>query len=105
MDQIAKHEDGVPLFKRLSQQLANDNLSRATARQALATLKGQDDSASDSGGEAGDSEGDEGTGLENPRKSIVCQIKLTAELMDKVTELGGETWLRKMIRKELKAAS
>ena len=102
MDQIAKHADGKPVFTRLANRLANGALTRAEARDALTKLKAD---PSEVDPDAGEEEDDEGGALENPKKSVVCQIKLTAELMDKFTELGGETWLRKIIRKELKAAA
>lgn len=88
------------MHARTPAYLANAALTRSEARDALTKLKGDpaEVEPEDDGSEV------EGEGLENPRKQIVCQIKLSAELMDKFTELGGEAWLRKMIRKELKSA-
>jgi len=74
MDQIAKHAEGKPVFMRLANRLANGALTRAEARDALTKLKAD---PSEIEPEERDGEGDEGAGLENPKKSVVCQIKLT----------------------------
>jgi ParB/RepB/Spo0J family partition protein len=98
LDKIARTggEEALKTFHRLAAGLADGKTTRASVRNALASLKNPKDHASSEAGDA-DNEGEgasEGGSTQQTSALVEVRFMLTQHQVDKLEELGGAAWLK-----------